>query len=394
MTILGWLLLAVAAIALLCATGFLVMTAVAACRFRRRLRAAAPLPADLPPVTLFKPVYGLEPTLERNLASFFEQDYPNYEIVFGARDDGDPAIALARKLSERYPRVPVRFVFSGEPQLPNAKVWSWHCMYQQTTNEYFVISDSDVCVRPGYLRAVIAPLLDPKVGLVTCIYRGLPTTDSWSVLEALGYSVEMTSGVIVSNMLEGMTFALGPTMATRRAVVEAVGGVAALGEFYADDYVLGNRVSKTACKVELSTEIIEHVGCHSGLKASLRQQVRWMRSTRFSRPAGHFSSVLSFAMPFGILGLLASFLVGRPGLGLALLIAAFANRLLLALVAGWGVVRDRRALWLCWLYPVRDLMGFCFWCASYGGREIVWRGGERFRFQPGGSMKRVSGSNR
>lgn len=370
------------------------MTIAAARGFRRRVREAASPSGDLPPVTLFKPVYGLEPSLERNLVSFFEQDYPDFEIVFGARDAGDPAITLARQLSERYPHVPVRFVFSGEPELPNAKVWSWLKMYAATSNEFFIISDSDVCVRPSYVRAVIAPLLDRGVGLVTCVYRGVPTTDTWSLLESLGYSVEMTSGVIVSNMLEGMTFALGPTMATRRDVVAAVGGIEALGSFYADDYVLGNRVSKTQCKVVLSTEVIEHVSCHRGLKASLQQQVRWMRSTRFSRPAGHFSSVLTFAMPFGILAMLASVPIGHAEWGFTLLVTAIANRMLLAIVAGWGVVHDRRALWLCWFYPVRDLMGFCFWCASYFGRDIVWRGGERFRFQPGGSMLRVENHSR
>jgi ceramide glucosyltransferase len=390
MTIFAWLLLLVAALALLCSTGFLVLTAVAASGFRRRARSQDPtLSNDLPPVTLFKPVCGLEPNLESNLASFFEQDYPSFEIVFGARDSNDPAIDLAWKLSRRYPHVPVKFVFAGEPQLPNAKVWSWQKMHDATENDFLIMSDSDVCVGPNYIRAVIAPLMDPKVGLVTCVYRGVPTAGLWSQLESLGYSVEMTSGVIVSNLLEGMTFALGPTMATRRDVIEAVGGVEALGDFYADDYVLGNRVYESGRKVVLSTEVIEHVGFHRGLKSSLQQQIRWMRSTRFSRPAGHFSSVLTFAMPFGILGLVAGMLAGRPALGWGLLAAAAVNRMLLAVVAGWAVVGDWRSWVYCWLYPLRDLMGFAFWCASYGGREIVWRRGERYQFQPGGSMLRV-----
>jgi ceramide glucosyltransferase len=251
-----------------------------------------------------------------------------------------------------------------------------------------IISDSDVCVGPNYIRALVGPLLDRRVGMVTCVYRGVPTGRVWSWLEALGYSVEMTAGVIVANLLEGMTFALGPTMATRREVIEAVGGVGSLGEICSDDYVLGNRIAASGRKVLLSTEVIEHVCHHRGLKPSLQQQVRWMRSTRFSRPAGHFSSVLTFAMPFGILGLAAGAWAGHPGLGWALLAGVIVNRMVLAVAAGWGVVADRRALRYCWLYPVRDLMGFVFWCASYAGREIVWRG-QRYRFLAGGAMRRV-----
>jgi ceramide glucosyltransferase len=291
-------------------------------------------------------------------------------------------------LSRRYPHVPVQFVFAGPPQVPNAKVWSWSKMHAAARNEYHIISDSDVCVGPRYIRALISPLLDRQIGMVTCVYRGLPTGRLWSWLEALGYSVEMTSGVIVANLLEGMTFALGPTMATRREVIEAVGGIDSMGALCSDDYVLGNRIAVSGRKVLLSTEVIEHVCHHRGLKASLQQQVRWMRSTRFSRPVGHFSSVLTFAMPFGILGLAAGLWAGRPGLGWALLAAAIANRILLALAAGWGVVADRRALLYCWLYPLRDLMGFVFWCASYAGREIVWRD-QRYRFAAGGAMLRV-----
>jgi ceramide glucosyltransferase len=387
---LAWLLLAVAAVGLLCSTGFLVLAVVAAGDFRRRARNRTPLvSADLPAVTLFKPLCGPEPNLESNLASFFEQDYPSFEIVFGARDSSDPAIDVACGLSRRYPQVVVKFVFSGEPRLANAKVWSWQKMYAVTENEFLIISDSDVSVGRNYIRSVIAPLMERRVGLVTCIYRGVPTAGFWSRLEALGYSVEMTSGVIVANLLEGMKFALGPTMATRRDVIASIGGVEAVGDYYADDYVLGNRIYEAGQRVLLSTEVIEHVGCHRGLKASFEQQIRWMRSTRFSRPAGHFSSVLTFAMPFGILGLVAGSLAGSPALGWSLLASAIVNRMLLAIVAGWGVVADRRSLLYCWLYPLRDLMGFTFWCASYAGREIVWRRGERYRIQAGGSMLRV-----
>jgi ceramide glucosyltransferase len=386
----------VAHIILLCAlaglissTGFLVLIIVAAARFRRRQRAERELKSELPPVTVLKPLCGIEPALEENLTSFFEQDYPRYEIIFGARDDQDPAIEVARRVSARYPHVAVKFVFSGEPECPNGKIWSLGKMACEMAHNYLVLSDSDVRVTPEYLREVVRPLLDPKVGLVTCVYRGVTAGSIWSRMEALGLSVEMTAGVVVADMLEGMTFALGPTMATRKDVLEAIGGFEALSDFYADDYVLGNEVFKSGRTVVLSTHVIDNVLFYQSFKSSISHQVRWMRSTRFSRPAGHFSTVLTFAMPFGLLALVTGLLSGHWAIGLALFGFAFLNRTVMSIAAGWGVVRDRYALRDAWLYPLRDLMGFGWWCASYFSKEMVWRKGERYRFQNGGRMVRI-----
>lgn len=336
-----------------------------------------------------KPVCGLEPNLEENLASFFQQDYPNFEIVFGARDAADPALEIVRNLQRRFPAVNVKFAFSGEPNHPNAKVCSLQKIYAAAAGDYFVISDSDVKVAPNYLHDVIRPLLDSTAGLVFCLYRGVPTQGVWSRLEALGMSVEMTSGVIVAGLLEGMKFALGPTMAISRDVLEAVGGFPVLADYCADDYVLGHAVDESGRKVVLSPHIIDHSANHRSFKGSILHQVRWMKSTRFSRPKGHIGTGLTFAMPFGILGLATGLASGHSLLGLSLLGWAVLNSTLLSLVVGWGVVRDPRALRHCWLYPVRDLMGFCFWCASFVGRNIVWRG-IRYRLEFGGKMVRVA----
>ncbi len=342
--------------------------------------------SELPPVTVLKPLCGFEPALEANLTSFFEQDYPKYEIIFGARDNRDPAIAVARRIAAFYPHVPVKFRFSGEPDWPNGKIWSLRKMARAMSHEYVVLSDSDVRVTPEYLREVVRPLLDPKVGLVTCVYRGVTAGSIWSRMEALGLSVEMTAGVVVADMLEGMTFALGPTMATRKDVLEAIGGFEALADFYADDYVLGNEVFKSGRTVVLSTHVIDNVLFYQSFQSSISHQVRWMRSTRFSRPAGHFSTALTFAMPFGLLGLIAGLLSGHWVIGTAMFGFAFVNRVVMSVAAGWGVVRDPYALRDAWLYPLRDLMGFGWWCASYFSKDMVWRKGERYRFQVGGRM--------
>jgi ceramide glucosyltransferase len=341
----------------------------------------------MPPATMMKPLCGLEPGLEENLASFFLQEYPEFEILFGTRDASDPALDVVRRLCARYPKVSVKIVFSGEPDQPNAKVCTLREMFAQASHEYVVISDSDVGVAPDYLRQVVAPLLDDATGLVMCLYRGVPTGGFWAGLEALGMSVEMTAGVLAASIIGEIDFALGPTMATRREVVESVGGIGVLAEYCADDYVLGNLVAKSGRKVVISDEVIDHYVVNRSFKSSMLHQKRWMMSTRFSIPMGHASSVMTFAVPFGVLAAVAGAFSGHGTLGLALLGWTLINRMAMSVAVGWGVVRDRRALSYCWLYPLRDLMGLGFWLASYAGDTVDWRG-ERYRLVPGGRMIR------
>ncbi len=383
----GYALLSVAAVGLVTCTGFLSLLFIASSRFRRKK--VPQISADrFPPVTLLKPLCGGEPNLRANIASFFDQEYPTFEIIFGARSLDDPALAVVHEVRKDYPFVPVKVVISGEPTAANAKICSLQKMYAVARFDYLIISDSDVRVKPNYIREVVRDLLDPEVGMTTCVYRGATSGGLWSRLEALGMSVEMTSGVLVADLLEGMQFALGPTMAIRREVLDAIGGFGPLAAYCADDYVLGQRVAQSGKRVVLSKHVIDHVVVNRSLATSLLHQIRWMKSTRFSRPVGHAASVLSFAMPFGVLGLLSAMAVARPMLGAGLLAVAVLNRVLMALVAGWGAVRDPYALRLCWLYPLRDLMGFGFWVCSFFGNIITWRG-QQYRLELDGLMMPV-----
>jgi ceramide glucosyltransferase len=333
----------------------------------------------------------MEPGLEQHLKSFFEQHYPSYEIIFGARREDDPALGVVRRISALYPSVPVKIVVAGEPWAPNAKVCSLVKMYEWASHDYMIVSDSDVSVGPNYVADVVQPLLNSDNGMVTCLYRGQPTSGMWSKLEALGMSVEMTAGAIVANLLEGMKFALGPTMAVRRDALEAIGGFEVLADFCSDDYVLGSEVAASGRRVVMSHHVIDHVVINRDFSCSMQHQIRWMKSTRCSRPLGHAATALTFAMPFGLLALVAGAFSHQWVLGIGLFAAAWLNRVMLSIAAGWGVVEDRRALRLAWLYPLRDLLGFVFWCASYTGREIVWRG-EWYRLEDCGRMVAVSSS--
>jgi ceramide glucosyltransferase len=398
-TLIWRVLLAVSAFGLVSSSVFLVLALIAAARFKRRAsefqRTVDNIPLDrLPPVTIFKPVHGMEERLEQNLESFFQQDYPEFEIIIGSRRADDPAIALAERLRLRYPDVNSRIVISGPPEWPNAKVFTLNKMIPLSRNDFFVISDSDVRVERNFLRNVIPPLFDQKLGLVTCMYRGDPAHDFWSLLEALGMSVEMPSGVVMADMLEGIRFALGPAVALRRDALDAIGGIATTADYYSDDYVLGNKIWAAGYRVIFSHHFIYHVLTPRPFLRTLGDQLRWMKSTRHSRPLGHIGSGLTFAMPFGILGFIAATALGEVRVGIAFLATAFLNRVIQSIAIGWGLLRDPRALYLCWLYPLRDLQGFVVWAASFLSHEFYWRG-ETYRFTDEGRIiaeERQSGS--
>jgi ceramide glucosyltransferase len=380
-------LLFVAVLGLVSSTGFLFLVMVAGRSFRARARrAAAEVTAlcepDFPPVSVLKPVCGLEPMLAENLESFFQQDYPVFELIFGARTPDDPAIAVINELRERYPNVKARCIFSGEPAWPNPRVYSEHKMLAAAGYDYIVMGDSDVRVPRDYLRNVVAPLRDPRVGLVTCIYRGRPSGGVWSRMEAAGMSVEFASGVLVADLLEGMKFALGPTTATRKDVLAQIGGLGVLADYHSEDYEIGRRVDAAGYRVLLSHVVIDHVTLN---RAMISRQIRWMRCTRSSRPAGHIGNGLTFATPFALLGFLVAAAWGHWTLALALLAWGIVNRWLQALVVGWGVARDPEIPRYFWYYPLRDLLGFLFWLASFTGRTITWRG-ELYRLGSGGRV--------
>ncbi|MGD0902423.1 MAG: glycosyltransferase [Terracidiphilus sp.] len=345
-------------------------------------------PGFTPPLTLLKPLHGDEPGLEAHLATFFEQDYPEYEILFCARSAEDPGLETARRVAARYPKIPAKFLFTGgEPDYINAKVASMERMEAEAAYEILVISDSDVRVTPDYLRSVALPFADRQVGAMCCPYRGVAANGGlWARLEAVGMSVEMTAGVLAARAMEGMQFVLGPTMAFRREAIRRMGGFRVTADYCADDFVLGNETFKLGQTVVLSHHAIDHMVINSSFWPSMKHQVRWMKSTRFSRPKGHFGTALTFSVPFGLLACGAAVGMGRPWLGLALLGWSVATRLALALAVGRAVVRDRSWFGLLVLYPLRDLMGFCFWAASYWGNRILWRG-RVFELLPGGKMR-------
>jgi ceramide glucosyltransferase len=370
-------------------TIYTVMAIVAVVRFNWRMHHRSRT-GFVPPVSLLKPVHGAESGLEAHLATFFEQDYPSYEILFCARRMDDAGLAAARRVAARYPQVPVQFLASGEPNMPNAKVLSLECMAQRARHDFLVISDSDVRVQKNYIHDVVAPFQDSRVGAVTCLYRGHAAQGGlWSRIEAAAMSIEMTAGVLVAEMLEGMKFALGPTMAIRRTCLNEIGGFLPMGDYCSDDFLLGNRVDAVGHTVVLSDHVIDHVILHESFWPSMQHQARWMKSTRFSRPKGHLGTVLTFSVPFGVLAAIAACALDRPGIAALALLWSVGSRMLLAAAASQLVLREKSPWPSILLYPVRDLLAVFFWAASYGSRKILWRN-EVYLLQDGGRMRKLN----
>ncbi len=345
--------------------GSLVYSALAVLAAFRYLSVQPPKLEKTEPVSVLKPLSGLDLGLKENLRSFFLQEYPAFEILFAVRDREDPAVPIVRELQAQYSHIPSRLIVTGEPSYPNAKVFSLDRMLKAAQYDLVVMSDSDIRVTPDLLRSVAAEFQDTRLGVATCPYRAVAGESFWSRLEATGMNTDFWSGVLVARMLEGMEFAVGPTIVARRSALEAIGGMDRVKDYLAEDFVLGKFAAAAGWGVILSSYVVEHHIGSSDLRHNAAHRLRWCRSTRRSRPAGYVGQL--FTMPFPLALLAAASSPGLwPLIPLALLVRAVAAR-----VTSWGVLRAR----LSWgLVPIEDLAGFCFWIAGFFGNTIHWRG--------------------
>ncbi len=234
---------------------YCVLAIVAAVRYRA---VRAPALERAAPISVLKPLAGLDEGLAENLASFFEQGYPSFEILFAVRNADDAAVGVVEKLRAQYAEVPSRLIVTGEPPYPNAKVYSLDRMLAAARHNLVVMSDSDVRVTPAFLGTIAAEFQDPALGLATCPYRAAPGWSFWSLLEAVGLNTEFIAGVLVARMMEGMKFALGPTIAARRETLARIGGFDRVKDYLAEDFVMGKLAAEAGYKVILSSYVIEH----------------------------------------------------------------------------------------------------------------------------------------
>jgi ceramide glucosyltransferase len=365
---------ALAIIAACLLAGSLVYCVLIMLAVRSYLAQRVPADDHPDPISVLKPLSGIDEGLETNLRSFFEQDHPEYEILFAVREAHDPAAGIVTALQREFPSRAAQLIVTGEPPYANAKVFSLDRMLAEARYDLLVMSDSDIRVAPSFLTSIAAEFSDQRVALATCPYRAVAGRSLWSILEAEGMNTEFLAGLLVARMLEGVKFAVGPTVAARKSALAAIGGFNAIKDYLAEDFVLGKFTAEAGFGVILSRNVVEHRIGSQGLRANAAHRLRWARSTRRSRPLGYVGQIFTYP------------------LALALLTCALAPRwwplLFAALVfraaAAWCTsvwILGSRPHWL--LTPVQDILSFCFWVAGFFGNTIVWRGRRYYLYSDG-----------
>ncbi|MGA2981184.1 MAG: bacteriohopanetetrol glucosamine biosynthesis glycosyltransferase HpnI [Terriglobales bacterium] len=378
-----FLLEAAAALGTVCCLSFYFLSALSLASFltdrrkkdRRKELKQAPLPErQLPPVSILKPLKGIDPAIWENFCSYCEQEYPEFQLIFGVSDPGDPAIEVVRKLQAEYPNLPIELIVCDRVLGTNIKVSNLVQMLPAARHEHILVNDSDIRVPADYLRKVIAPLAEDSVGLVTCLYRGVASLTLGSRLEALGIGIDFVPGVLSARFLErGLHFGLGSTLAFRRRDLESIGGFEELLDYLADDYELGRRIASTGKKVELSAATVTTFLPAYTLGQFFRHQLRWSRTIRDVRGWGYAGLLFTFGLPWALATLVAAH--GAPW-ACALFVLTFAARLATGGVAAVFVLHDRQIFRHDALRNVllRDVIAPFVWVASFMGNRIHWRG--------------------
>ena len=349
-------------------------------RFGRR---RVPCRGFYPPVTVLKPLCGTDRSLYDNLRSFCEQDYPTFQVIFGVRDSGDPAIRVVRHLIRDFPNCDLRLVVSDRLLGPNLKVSNLSNLCRLAKYDTLILADSDMRVGPDYLSAVVAPLQDQKVGVVTCLYKGVaPARGVWSHLGAMFINEWFFPSALVATRLGPLQHAFGATIACRRDTLASIGGFEALADYLADDYMLGRLVSRQGLRIALSSYVVENVVVEKNLQALFFHELRWTRTFRTVRPVAYFLSFVTYGIPLSFFFLVSS--------GLSrLAVGAFAGHLVLRYGTHVFLHRTLRlsvAGYSAWLVPIRDVLSFILWALSFLGQSVRWNG-HRFRVQADGRLR-------
>ncbi len=354
--------------------------------FVRSVRAAAAAPPFAPPVSILKPLKGVDPRMYPGLVSHCEQVYAGaFELVFGVHSLADPAVAEIERLRAAYPQANLKLVECPAILGTSGKVSNLIQMLPHATCEHILINDSDILVAPGYLTGVMRYFASSRVGMVTAPYLGRTGPDGrevtmWAKLEALGIATDFLPGVLTARKLEGgIRFGLGSTLAVTRAALAAAGGLDRLVEYLADDYELGHRIAAAGYSVQLCGQTVETTVPPYDLQGFWDHQMRWARSTRDSRKLGYVGLGVTYCVPWALATVVAS---GGALWSFTLLVFALLARVSVALAIGVGILRDGQVLRDLWLLPVRDCFGLLFWLWSFAGDTVVWRG-ETFRLHDG-----------
>jgi len=363
----------------LCGLAFYAIALVSARHFLRTLK-RKPTSSVSPPMSILKPLKGADSETYAALRSHCVQDYAQYEILFGVNDEHDDAIPIVQSLIADFPHLDLRLIVCSEVFGANRKVSNLIHLLRQARYEHLLVNDGDIKVARGYLREIASSFSNSEVGMITCLYRGESAATLGSRLEALGIATDFIPGVLTANYLEGgLRFALGSTLAMTRTALERIGGFAAVVDYLADDYQLGERISAAGFKVVLAREVVETSVPPYSFSQFWQHQVRWARTMRVSRPLGYLGLALTFGLPWAIFLALVNPQSSRTWL---FLVGLLLTRIAVALTTGRKVLGDPQIIGDLWLLPLRDLLGLAVWFWSFAGDKVSWSG-ERFRLEDG-----------
>lgn len=334
-----------------------------------------------PPVSILKPLRGLDPQIYRNFSSFCQQDYPDFELLFGVEDGDDPVVEVVERLQREYPQRSIQLFVIPATQM-NRKASILHGLAAEAHHEILVVSDSDMRVTPSYLRRVVGPLADPAVGLITCPYRGRDPKTLTARLEALYMGVTFLPSVLVGRQVLEMRFAMGATVALRKSDLARIGGFAAVADYLADDHQLGAQIARLGLRVRLSDYIVETVLGGTTFREEWDREVRWSHCNRVSRPVEYPGLLLTFTTPFALLYVVAS---GFRLSGWAVLVISLLLRWLVAWVVTAYTGNEALRRWFIWL-PLRDMLTAVVWLSGAVGRRVTWRG-EKYILLPDGRLE-------
>jgi ceramide glucosyltransferase len=326
-----------------------------------------------PPVSVLKPVRGVDFGSYENFASFCRQDYPDYQILFGLNDENDPALPVIRKVIEEFPGRRIRVLIGAEDLGANRKVNIVSKLAREAEHRVIVLTDGDVRVGRNFLKAVVAPLSDRKTGAVTCFYRAIAERNLWAETEAIGTTSDFFGGVLMAEWKEGIRFALGAAIATTKEWLEKIGGFESLAGILADDYELGNRIAKAGGEVVLSREAVWTMYPAQTFASFWQHQLRWARTVRLCRPLSYLGLLFTQGLP---LTLLAIFLARSKWMAVGLLGAYLSLRLTMAWQVGVRGIGDQVLKRNLWLVPLRDALYFFVWMASFASNRVRWGAGE------------------
>ena len=364
-----------AAVPALAAGAYYLLVILAAVKWGRGPGAGCRGRETAPPLSVLKPVYGRDPGFYEAIRSHATQEYQEFEILFGCGDPADPALEDIRRVQREFPQRHIEAVIVST-DAPNAKVGILAELAKRARYPLLLVNDSDIAVEPGYLIAVTAPLADPAIGLVTCLYRG--AAESWaSRCEALGIATEFAPSVLVARLLGVAEFALGSTMVFRAEALRRIGGFAAIANYLADDYQLGRHISELGYRIEFAPVVVETDLGGESWADTWRHQLRWSRTIRVSRSAGYYGYIVTHATLWSLVAIAA----GQWWPGLIVL----ALRMLAGVLVGSAILKDGNVFKDFWLIPLRDLFGFAVWVGGLFGNTVRWRDRE-LRLRPDGRI--------